>query len=243
MATINQKKKFIKLKNFTTSPNLKKNPQVRGRFLKMLITTPRKPNSALRKIGRVLLVNKKKIFTKIPGSGSIPQKFATVLVRGKGSKDTPSVKYCLVRGAYECLPLFNKNRRRSIYGTPNNAKLKVRRVLRRKMGSIGIFSVFICISIFSIILYWFSIFYSFFFAKWGKSVFYRDFYECGFKSITDNKVVLDIHFSIVGIIFLIYEMEIILFVPIFLNMYNISFFLLLIIVTSLIILSISYWYE
>ena len=111
------------------------------------------------------------------------------------------------------------------------------------MGSIGIISVFFSILIFNLILYWFSILYSFFFSKWGKNLYYRDFYECGFRSISDNKVVLDIHFSIVGIIFLIYEMEIVLFVPIFLNMYNIPFSLLLITIIGLIILGVSYWYE
>ena len=233
----------MKKKKFCWSPALKKNPQLRGRFIKMLITTPRKPNSALRKIGRIFLSNKKKIFSKIPGSGVIPQKYSIVLVRGKGHKDTPSVKYSLIRGVYECLPIFQKTRRRSLYGVPNNNKLYIRRVLRRKMGSIGIISIFFCIIIFNIILYWFSILYSFIFSKWGKQTFYRDFYECGFRSINDNKIVLDIHFSIVGIIFLIYEMEIILFVPIFLNIYNISFYFLILIIFSLFILGISYWYE
>lgn len=243
MATINQKKKIIILKNCTLNKKLNKNPQIKGRFLKMVIITPRKPNSALRKIGKVVLSNKKKIFAKIPGSGSIPQKFATVLVRGGGCKDTPAVNYSIIRGVYDCLPLFNKRRKRSLYGTPNNNKIYIKRILRRIMGSIGIFSAFICISIFSIVLYWFSIFYSLFFSKAGKSIFYRDFYECGFRAITDNKVILDIHFSIIGIIFLIYEMEIILFVPIFINMYNISFNLLIIILLSLFILGLSYWYE
>ena len=183
------------------------------------------------------------MFAKIPGSGAIPQKFATVLVRGKGYKDTPSVKYSLIRGAYECLPLFNKKRKRSLYGTPHNTKIYVKKSLRRIMGSIGIISAFISISIFSFILYWFSILYSFFFSRWGKSVFYRDFYECGFRAVTDNKVVLDIHFSIIGIVFLIYEMEIILFVPILLNAYNISFFFSFVLLFSLFILGLSYWYE
>lgn len=243
MATINQKKKKIKLKIYRCSPKLKNNPQVKGRLLKIVITTPRKPNSALRKIGKILLVNKKQIFAKILGSGSIPQKFATVLIRGKGHRDTPSVRYSIIRGVYDCLPLYDKKRKRSLYGTPNPYKIYLKKILRSKMGSIGIIAAFLCIAIFSIILYWLSIFYSFFFAKWGKSSFHRDFYECGFRSIIDNKIVLDIHFAIVGIIFLIYEMEIILFVPIFLNIYNISFYLLLLTIGSLLILGLSYWYE
>ena len=111
------------------------------------------------------------------------------------------------------------------------------------MGSIGIISVIFSISIFSIILYGLSVLYSFFFSRTGKNNLQRDFYECGFRPITDNKVVLDIHFSIVGIIFLIYEMEVILFVPIFLNFYGISFSLYLVILFSLFLLGISYWYE
>ena len=153
MSTINQKRQKLVLKNYCLSTALKSNPQVRGRFVKMVITTPRKPNSALRKVGRILLVNKKRVFAKIPGSGAIPQKFATVLVRGKGYKDTPSVKYSLIRGAYECLPLFNKKRKRSLYGTPHNTKIYVKKSLRRIMVSIGIITAFISISIFSFILY------------------------------------------------------------------------------------------
>lgn len=243
MSTINQKKKKFKKINFFWSPALKKNPQLRGRVIRVLTHTPRKPNSALRKVGRVVLSNKKKIFTKIPGSGTLPQKYSIVLVKGKGYKDTPGVKYSMIRGALECLPLFNRNSKRSKYGAENKLKIYIKRALRNIMGSVGIISVIISISIFSLILYWFSILYSFFFARVGKNNLHRDFYECGFRPINDNKVVLDIHFSIVGIIFLIYEMEVILFVPIFLNFYGISFSLYIVILFSLILLGLSYWYE
>jgi NADH-quinone oxidoreductase subunit A len=111
------------------------------------------------------------------------------------------------------------------------------------MGSIGIFSSIICIALFSIILYWSSVLYSFFFSRAGKNLLHRDFYECGFRAIVDNNVVLDIHFSIIGIIFLIYEMEIILFVPILLNFYSMSFSLYIIMLFSLFLLGISYFYE
>ena len=131
MGTINQKKKLKKLKNFSWSPALRKNPQLRGRVIRILTHTPRKPNSALRKVGRVLLSNKKKIFTKIPGSGALPQKYSIVLVCGKGYKDTPGVKYSMIRGALECLPLFNRNSRRSKYGTENKFRIYVRRDLRK----------------------------------------------------------------------------------------------------------------
>lgn len=96
----------------------------------MILNTPRKPNSALRKIGKIFLSNKKKVRAKIPGSGTIPQKYATVLVKGKGHKDTPGVKYSLIRGALECLPLFQKTRRRSIYGVAKEDKTYIKRSLR-----------------------------------------------------------------------------------------------------------------
>lgn len=123
MSTLNQLlRKKKKKQNFHWSPALKGNPQVRGRFSRSYICTPRKPNSALRKVGKVVLINGKRITAKVPGSGAMPQKYAIVLVRGKGHKDTPGVGYSLVRGALECLPLFNKTRRRSVYGAPNPNK-------------------------------------------------------------------------------------------------------------------------
>nr|QIB71972.1 ribosomal protein S12 [Gruberia lanceolata] len=132
MSTINQliRYKFRSKNNYVWSPALKSNPQVRGRFSRMVINTPRKPNSALRKVGKIFLTNKKRIRAKIPGSGTIPQKYAVVLVKGKGHKDTPGVKYSLIRGALECLPLFQKTRRRSIYGVPSEEKTHTRRCLR-----------------------------------------------------------------------------------------------------------------
>ena len=101
---------------FVASPALQGNPQKRGRYLRTVIITPRKPNSAQRKSGKIRLSNKKIIFAKIPGKGSIPHKFAVVLIRGKGHRDTPSARYSLVRGALECMPIYSKTRRRSVYG-------------------------------------------------------------------------------------------------------------------------------
>nr|QIB71971.1 NADH dehydrogenase subunit 3 [Gruberia lanceolata] len=111
------------------------------------------------------------------------------------------------------------------------------------MGSVAIFTTIISMSIFGIGLYAGSLIYSYFFSKQGRNLLYRDFYECGFRAVPDNRVVLDLHFSIVGLIFLIYEMEIILFVPIFLNIKNITFVLFLILFFSIVILALSYWYE
>ncbi|WP_204205914.1 NADH-quinone oxidoreductase subunit A [Mammaliicoccus sciuri] len=85
------------------------------------------------------------------------------------------------------------------------------------MGSIAIFSVIISMSIFGIILYWGSILYSYIFSRQGRNLNSRDYYECGFKSVPDSRLPIDINFSAAGLIFLIYEMEIVLFVPIMLN--------------------------
>lgn len=129
MTTLNQCKRY-RLKSRSRSAALRGSPQRRGRIVRVVIKTPRKPNSGLRKVAKVFLSTQKYVFAKIPGSGNLPQRFGVVLVRGKGYKDTPSINYSLIRGALECLPLFNKTRRRSLYGVRKPDKLKLRRVLR-----------------------------------------------------------------------------------------------------------------
>ena len=101
----------------------------------------------------------------------------------------------------------------------------------------------IIISIFPFLLFWMSTLYSIFFSKNGKNIISREFYECGFKTINDNTTVLDIQYSLIGLIFLIYEMEIIIFVPLFLNYYGYSLIYLLLILFSLFIIIFSYIYE
>lgn len=91
-------------------------PQIRGRVLKVLVMSPRKPNSARRKTCQVLLSTRKKVFAKIIGEGSIPNKYASVLIRGGGYRDTPQVNYTIIRGVLECLSIFRKSRRRSFFG-------------------------------------------------------------------------------------------------------------------------------
>jgi len=88
-----------------------------------------------------------------------------------------------------------------------------------------------------------SLLYSIFFSKSGKNIISREFYECGFKVINDNHVIIDIQYSIVGLIFLIYEMEIIIFVPLFLNYLGYSIFFIFVIIFSLFIIMFSYVYE
>lgn len=101
----------------------------------------------------------------------------------------------------------------------------------------------IFISIFPFLLFIFSNVYTFFFSRNGININSREFYECGFKSISDNQVVLDIHYITVGLIFLIYEMEIILFVPIFINYISYTFLYIFIILYILFIIGLSYIYE
>ena len=111
------------------------------------------------------------------------------------------------------------------------------------MGSIAIFSAIISISIFGLILYVGVFLYNYFFSRKGRNIEYREFYECGFKAGNDSNQTIDIHFSIVGLIFLVYEMEIIILVPLCLNMNNFNLVLVLIMLIALFILGLSYWYE
>ncbi len=117
MTTINQVRTYKRIPKDShhLCTALKLNPQVRGRVLKQIIVTPRKPNFALIKVLRVSLVNKKVISTKVAGSGKYPQKFSTVLVKGRGYKDTPSIKYQTMRGIYDCETFQDKNKKRSLY--------------------------------------------------------------------------------------------------------------------------------
>lgn len=88
-----------------------------------------------------------------------------------------------------------------------------------------------------------SLLYSKFFSRIGKNLISRELYECGFKPMNDNEVIIDLQYSIIGLIFLVYEMEIIIFVPIFLNYNGLSIILLIFIIISLIIIFLSYLYE
>lgn len=107
------KKKFIKLKAFN------KSPQKGGTCLKIFVGTPKKPNSALRKLTKILLTNKKKIIAHIPGEGHSLQKFSTVLCRGCRVRDTPGIKYRVIRGAkkYHLKGILSRIKGRSKYGT------------------------------------------------------------------------------------------------------------------------------
>jgi small subunit ribosomal protein S12 len=111
-----KKKRYLKKKLFKTIA-LEKNPQKKGLCLKVYTKTPKKPNSALRKIARVLLTNKKEIFAYIPGEKHSLQEHSVVLIRGGRVKDLPGVKYHIIRGIFDLLGVKNKKKARSKYGT------------------------------------------------------------------------------------------------------------------------------
>jgi len=99
------------------SPALQRNPQRRGVCLQVRTTTPKKPNSALRKIARVRLTNGIEVTAYIPGEGHNLQEHSVVLVQGGRVKDLPGVRYQIVRGALDAAGVENRNQGRSKYGT------------------------------------------------------------------------------------------------------------------------------
>jgi len=103
-------------KKGTKSPALKSSPQRRGVCLQVKTSTPKKPNSALRKIARVRLTNGIEVTAYIPGEGHNLQEHSIVLVRGGKVKDLPGVRYHIVRGNLDTQGVANRKRSRSKYG-------------------------------------------------------------------------------------------------------------------------------
>ena len=118
MPTINQlaKKSRVKQVKRTKSPVLDKCPQKRGVCLRVYTSTPKKPNSALRKVARVRLTNGMEVTTYIPGVGHNLQEHSIVLVRGGRVKDLPGVRYHIVRGALDAVGVADRKQGRSKYG-------------------------------------------------------------------------------------------------------------------------------
>ncbi|SFR17070.1 30S ribosomal protein S12 [Desulfoscipio geothermicus] len=106
----------------STAPALKECPQKRGVCTRVYTTTPKKPNSALRKVARVRLTNGIEVTSYIPGIGHNLQEHSVVLVRGGRVKDLPGVRYHIVRGALDCAGVQNRNRGRSKYGAKRPKK-------------------------------------------------------------------------------------------------------------------------
>ncbi len=118
MPTINQlvrkaRKKSVKK---TTTPALKGSPQKRGVCVRVYTTTPKKPNSALRKVARVRLTNGIEVTSYIPGIGHNLQEHSVVLIRGGRVKDLPGVRYHIVRGTLDTLGVSDRRQGRSKYG-------------------------------------------------------------------------------------------------------------------------------
>ena len=118
MPTINQlvRKGRTLVKSKTKSPALERCPQKRGVCLRVYTTTPKKPNSALRKVARVRLTNGMEVTTYIPGVGHNLQEHSIVLVRGGRVKDLPGVRYHIVRGSLDAVGVADRKQARSKYG-------------------------------------------------------------------------------------------------------------------------------
>lgn len=100
----------------TKSPALSRCPQRRGVCTRVYTTTPKKPNSALRKVARIRLTNKMEVTAYIPGVGHNLQEHSIVLIRGGRVKDLPGVRYHIVRGALDTLGVADRRQGRSKYG-------------------------------------------------------------------------------------------------------------------------------
>jgi small subunit ribosomal protein S12 len=124
MPTINQLARHARKKVTykSKSPALKSSPQVRGVCTRVMTTTPKKPNSALRKVARVKLSTGIEVTAYIPGEGHNLQEHSVVLVRGGRVKDLPGVKYHIVRGALDSAGVENRKQSRSLYGAKRPKK-------------------------------------------------------------------------------------------------------------------------
>lgn len=105
-----------KVEKKTKSPALKSCPQKRGVCTRVYTTTPKKPNSALRKVARVRLTNGMEVTAYIPGVGHNLQEHSIVLIRGGRVKDLPGVRYHILRGTLDCAGVADRKQGRSKYG-------------------------------------------------------------------------------------------------------------------------------
>nr|ARQ82190.1 ribosomal protein S12 [Avrainvillea mazei] len=124
MPTIHQlvrfsRKKVLKKKK---SPALKSCPQRRGVCLRVFTTTPKKPNSAIRKVARIRLTSGFEVTVYIPGIGHNLQEHSVVLIRGGRIKDLPGVRYRIIRGTLDTAGVMNRLQSRSKYGVKNKSK-------------------------------------------------------------------------------------------------------------------------
>ena len=125
MPTINQlvRKGREAVKKRNKVPALEACPQKRGVCLRVYTTTPKKPNSALRKVARVKLTNGHEVSAYIPGEGHNLQEHSVVLLRGGRVKDLPGVRYHILRGNLDTQGVTARKQRRSLYGAKNRNKI------------------------------------------------------------------------------------------------------------------------
>src|SRR5205809_2182527 len=118
MPTIQQlvRKGRVKLVDKSKSPALTNCPQRRGVCTRVYTTTPKKPNSAMRKVARVRLTNKYEVTAYIPGEGHNLQEHSIVMIRGGRVKDLPGVRYHIIRGTLDTQGVKDRRQRRSKYG-------------------------------------------------------------------------------------------------------------------------------
>ncbi|MBU2444514.1 MAG: 30S ribosomal protein S12 [Bacteroidetes bacterium] len=119
MPTINQlvRKNRVKVTSKNKAPALQSCPQKRGVCTRVYTTTPKKPNSALRKVARVRLTNQIEVSAYIPGEGHNLQEHSIVLIRGGRVKDLPGVRYHIIRGTLDTAGVTDRKQGRSKYGT------------------------------------------------------------------------------------------------------------------------------
>jgi small subunit ribosomal protein S12 len=124
MPTINQLVRFGRedIKKKTKSPAMQSCPQKRGVCTKITTMTPKKPNSALRKVARIRLSNSMEVWAYIPGEGHNLQEHAVVLIRGGRVKDLPGVRYHIIRGTQDAAGVTDRKRGRSKYGAKRPKK-------------------------------------------------------------------------------------------------------------------------
>jgi small subunit ribosomal protein S12 len=126
LPTINQlvRRKRNKVKMKTSAPALRQCPQKRGVCTRVYTVTPKKPNSALRKVARVRLTNKQEVTCYIPGVGHNLQEHSIVLIRGGRVKDLPGVRYHIIRGSLDTQGVADRRKSRSKYGAKAPKKEK-----------------------------------------------------------------------------------------------------------------------
>ena len=110
------KKPALRARKKNASPALKGNPQKRGVCTRVYTTTPKKPNSALRKVARIRLTNGFEVTSYIPGEGHNLQEHSVVMIRGGRVKDLPGVRYHVIRGTLDTQGVADRRQRRSKYG-------------------------------------------------------------------------------------------------------------------------------